>query len=130
LILDSSAIVSVVREEDGHGRLSAALEEAPSVAVGTPTLFETAMVLVGSTGAPGHRILSSFLADNGIVSIPFDERHWFVAADAYIRYGKGRHPAKLNFGDCMTYATAHLADHPLLFIGEDFAKTDIASALG
>jgi ribonuclease VapC len=130
LILDSSAIVSVIREEDGYGRLSAALEEAPSVAVGTPTLFETAMVLVGSTGAPGHQILSSFLADNGIVLIPFDERHSALATDAFLRYGKGRHPAALNFGDCMTYATSRLADRPLLFTGEDFAKTDIASALG
>jgi ribonuclease VapC len=57
--------------------------------------------------------------------IPFDDRHWSVAAEAFIRYGKGRHPARLNYGDCMAYATAKVAGAPLLFVGDDFAKTDI-----
>ena len=60
--------------------------------------------------------------------VPFDERHREVAAEAFIRFGKGRHPAGLNYGDCMTYATARLAGDALLFIGEDFAQTDLALA--
>jgi ribonuclease VapC len=62
--------------------------------------------------------------------VSFTERHATVAADAYVTYGRGRHPASLNFGDCMTYATARLADAPLLFVGDDFSQTDLPSALG
>jgi ribonuclease VapC len=63
-----------------------------------------------------------------IVVVPFDMAHWEAAAQAFIRYGKGRHPAALNYGDCMTYATAQLAERPLLYIGNDFAQTDIEAA--
>jgi len=60
---------------------------------------------------------------------PFNGRHSELAALAFLRYGKGRHPARLNYGDCMTYATARLADEPLLFVGEDFSKTDLRVAV-
>ena len=129
MILDSSAVVAVLREEDGSDGLVDAIEQAPEVAIGAPTLFETAMVLIARSGAAGRPTLSRFLQDNGIVSIPFDDRHWDVAAQAFHRYGKGRHPARLNYGDCMTYATARLADHPLLCVGGDFAKTDLELVL-
>lgn len=75
-------------------------------------------------------ILSRFLEENEVVVTPFDDRHWGVAAEAFIRYGEGRHSAALNFGDCMTYATARLAEEPLLYVGEDFAQTDLVAALG
>jgi ribonuclease VapC len=126
LILDTSAVVAVIREEGGASGLMDAIEAAQSVAIGAPTLFETAMVLIVREGeAAGRSFLSLFLEENGIVSIPFDDRHRNLALDAFLRYGKGRHPAKLNLGDCMTYATARLADQPLLCIGNDFAKTDL-----
>lgn len=130
MILDSSAVVAVIRDEQGEERLVEAIERAPSVGIGTPTLAEVSIVLVHCMGHVGRLALTGFLDDNDVVSIPFDERHWHTAAEAFIRYGKGRHPAALNYGDCMTYATAHLADHPLLFTGDDFAKTDLTSALG
>ena len=60
--------------------------------------------------------------------IPFTEDHWRVAVEAYTRFGKGRHAAALNFGDCLTYAVARLAERPLLFVGGDFAKTDLPPA--
>jgi ribonuclease VapC len=129
LILDSSAIICVIEEEDGFDDLLAALAAAPRVAVGAPTLFETAVVLIAREGAAGRATLSRFLDQNEIASIPFGERHWTVAAEAFIRYGKGRHPARLNYGDCMTYASAKVADAPLLFVGEDFAETDLTSAV-
>lgn len=129
MILDSSAIVSVIEEEDGSVDLAAALACAQSVAVGAPTLFETAIVLIAREGAAGRASLVRFLDDNDIVSIPFGARHWAIAAEAFIRFGKGRHPARLNYGDCMTYATARLADDPLLCIGNDFAQTDLQLAL-
>jgi ribonuclease VapC len=130
LIVDSSAAVAVIREEEGYTALADALRRAPSIAIGAPTLFETAMVLIAREGAAARPVLSRFLQENEIDVVPFDGRHWDLAAQAFLRYGKGRHPARLNYGDCMTYATARLADHPLLCVGEDFAKTDLALALG
>lgn len=129
MILDSSAIVCVIEEEDGYRGLLHAVVTAPSVAVGAPTLFETAIVLIAREGAAGRTSLARFLEKNGIASIPFDEHHSNLAAEVFVRYGKGRHPARLNFGDCMTYATARLAGRPLLCIGEDFARTDLPLAL-
>jgi ribonuclease VapC len=130
LILDSSAIVCVIEEEDGHEEILEALETAAEIAVGAPTLFETAVVLIARQGAAGRAALLRFLGENSIASIPFGAHHWGIAAEAFIRFGKGRHPARLNYGDCMTYATAHLAGDPLLCIGDDFAQTDLALALG
>lgn len=129
MILDSSAVVAVIRGEEGEERLLQAIDNADQVGIGAPTLTETSIVLVRLMGVAGRLALGRFLEWNRIVSIPFEARHWNVAAQAYIRYGKGRHPAALNYGDCMTYATAHIADRPLLFTGEDFAKTDLIAAI-
>jgi len=70
-------------------------------------------------------LLLRFFEETGIQIIPFTDPHWQRAIDAYSRFGKGRHPAALNFGDCMTYATAALARQPLLCLGDDFRKTDL-----
>jgi ribonuclease VapC len=128
LIVDTSAIVAVIREEEGCALLEDTLEAAPEVAIGTPTLFETAMVLTSRLGEPGRLALSLFLEENGIATLPFDARQARFAVEAFIRYGKGRHPAGLNYGDCMTYATARIVDAPLLFVGDDFSKTDLVAA--
>jgi ribonuclease VapC len=129
LILDSSALISVVRDEQGHDRLVEAIEGASQVGIGTPTLTESSIVLVRRFGPVGRSILFQFLRENGVFAVPFDDRHWSVATEAFIQYGKGRHPARLNYGDCMTYATARVAGAPLLFVGNDFAKTDLIPAL-
>jgi ribonuclease VapC len=86
------------------------------------------MVAIGRFGDEGEALVERFLDDWRVDVLPFGERHWLVADDAFARYGKGRHPAALNYGDCMTYATARLAEMPLLFTGDDFARTDIAPA--
>jgi ribonuclease VapC len=72
--------------------------------------------------------LTGILQELGINEIPFSQVHWREAVEAYQRFGRGRHPAKLNFGDCLSYATALLAGQPLLFVGNDFNQTDIDSA--
>jgi ribonuclease VapC len=128
LILDSSALIAVVREELGHDRVVKAIEGAAQMGIGTPTLVESSIVLVHMFGLQGRSILSRFLEENGVITVPFDDRHWRLSSEAFIRYGKGRHPAALNYGDCMTYATAKVADSPLLYVGDDFAKTDLAPA--
>lgn len=128
LVLDSSAVISVIREEEGHRRLHAKMEDAAILAIGAPTLFETGIVAVGRFGQAGRSVVAQFLEYWDVEVTPFDGRHWRVAFDAFLRYGKGRHPARLNYGDCMTYATARLAGMPLLFTGDDFARTDIVAA--
>lgn len=129
MILDSSSIVSVLFEEEDHGRLVQAMDDADVLAIGGPTLFETGMVAIGAFGLHGRTLVSQFLERWTVVVTPFDDRHWQIAIEAFLRYGKGRHPAALNYGDCMTYATASLADMPLLFVGDDFRRTDITPAL-
>jgi ribonuclease VapC len=128
LILDSSAVVSVLRQEQGHEDLFGALEGADALAIGAPTLVETGMVAIGRFGEAGRAIVALFVEDWAVEVVPFDDRHAAIAAHAFRRYGKGRHPAALNYGDCMTYATASAADEPLLFVGDDFAQTDLVSA--
>jgi ribonuclease VapC len=86
------------------------------------------MVMIGASGDGGGALVSSFGSSWDLIVIPFEERHAEVAIDAFGRYGKGRHPAALNILDCMTYATARIAGEPLLFTGNDFARTDIAAA--
>lgn len=103
------------------------MEEADDLAIGAPTLLETGIVAIGAFDLHGRSLVSRFLEQRKVVVISFDDRHWNMAAEAFIRYGKGRHPARLNYGDCMTYATAKVAGAPLLFVGDDFAKTDIVS---
>lgn len=129
MILDSSAVMALLREEDGHELLHLVLEASPLCGIGAPTLFETAMVATGRFGRGGLDLVGAFLDRWRVEVIPFDERHAALAFSAFARYGKGRHPAALNYGDCMTYATARLAEMPLLFTGRDFARTDLASAL-
>jgi ribonuclease VapC len=104
-----------------------ALESAGYAATAAPSLLEAHMVFVSRGGKAEH--LQSFLNSIGIEALPFTGDHLQTARKAFDRYGKGRHPAALNFGDCMAYAAASLARLPLLFIGDDFTKTDISSAL-
>lgn len=130
MVLDSSAVVSVVLEEGGYMRFVDAMVDAEQLAIGAPTLVETDVVMMRRYDLHGRALVAQFLQRHGVVVVPFTEDHRQAAAHAFVRYGKGRHPAALNYGDCMTYATADIAGHPLLFTGEDFAQTDIPSALG
>lgn len=128
MIIDASAILAVVFREAGYEEVLARLEAAPAVAAGAPTLAETGIVLHARLGEDSRGMLERILDELGIQEIPFGEVHWREAVDAFRRYGKGRDPAALNFGDCMTYAVARLAGEPLLFVGDDFARTDLDGA--
>jgi ribonuclease VapC len=129
LILDSSAILAVLFEGEGNERLVGALEGADVVGIGAPTLIETGIVAVKVFDLHGRSLVAQFLERWNVVVVPFGDRHERAALDAFIRYGKGRHPARLNLGDCMSYATASIAGEPLLFVGNDFAQTDLTPAL-
>jgi ribonuclease VapC len=125
MIVDSSVLLAIVFREPGYERLVAELTEAGAVAAGAPTLAETAIVLTARLGAAADGMLERMLDEFGVQEIPFGEIHWREAVDAFRRFGKGRHPAALNFGDCLTYATARLAGDPLRFVGGDFARTGL-----
>ena len=128
MVLDSSAIVAIHLKEPGHERLIEAIDRAEVVVAGIPTLLETAMVLTARLGQDARPILAAFLRRIEAEAVPFNDDHLDAATTAYLRFGRGRHPAALNFGDCMAYAVAAVAGMPLLFTGEDFARTDIARA--
>jgi ribonuclease VapC len=128
MIVDSSALVAMAWREAGHERLFQLIKAAGTAAAGTPTLAETGIVLQRRLGAKSDGMLERMLDVLGIQEIPFSEIHWREAVEAHRKYGKGRHKANLNFGDCMTYATAKLAGAPLLYVGDDFSHTDLASA--
>jgi ribonuclease VapC len=128
LILDSSAVVAILRREQGHDELEDVMQGAPKLAMGAPTLFETGMVAGSRLGVGGQELVGRFIEDWQVEIVPFGERHSREALDAFNRYGKGRHPARLNYGDCMTYATATVAKTSLLYVGKDFARTDVIPA--
>jgi ribonuclease VapC len=128
VILDSSAVLAILFREAGFETLFEKLAADANPGIGAPTLAETGIVLVARLGNATRGRLTSFLAQSDVAIVPFGEAHWRSAIDAFQRFGKGRHPAGLNFGDCMSYATARLADQPLLCAGAEFAKTDLRLA--
>lgn len=125
MILDSSAVVAILMEEPEAEDVLAKLRQPGSIGIGVPTLVETSMVLTSRWRKDSAPILEKFLSELGALVLSFDEAHWRVASEAFLRFGKGRHPAALNFGDCMSYATARVAGRPLLYVGADFPKTDL-----
>ena len=125
MIVDISAIVAVLLRQPGYEPVLEQLARATAAGAGAPTLAETGIVLAARLGVAGKTLLARFVQESGLVVVPFGDDHWGAAVDAFLRYGKGRHPAALNFGDCLTYAVVRLADEPLLCVGDDFAKTDL-----
>jgi ribonuclease VapC len=125
MVVDTSAILAVLLRQGEFAALNSALIAAAPSTVGTPTLAEAAIVLQARMGPAGLSALRSFLLEYDVRPADFGDDHWRSAAQAFGRFGKGRHPAALNFGDCMTYATARLAGEPLLCVGDDFAQTDL-----
>lgn len=128
MILDTSAIAAIAFQESGHEALRDRLAAADAVGVGTATLVEAGIVLSARLRRDARDLLARFLREADARIIAFDEEHWTAAVDAWLRFGKGRHPARLNFGDCLSYATARLAAEPLLCVGDDFPKTDLELA--
>jgi ribonuclease VapC len=125
MIIDTSALLNVIFREQGHPRVIRALASADFVGVGAPTLVEAGIVLAARLGPAGRASLENLVADVRATTIPFGAYHYRAAVTAFERFGKGRHAARLNFGDCMSYATAQIAARPLLCIGEDFPQTDL-----
>ena len=128
MVLDSSAIIAIELREPGFEHLIEKIGDAKAVVIGVPTMFETAMVLSRRRGQDARPWLRGFLRSVEAEAVPFTEEHLDAAMDAFLHFGKGRHRAALNFGDCMAYAVAAVAGMPLLYAGNDFAQTDIPAA--
>jgi ribonuclease VapC len=130
IALDSSALIAILRDEPEAEAFLIAIEATAFRVLSTVNYFETCMVLAGARGAEATLApLDEFLARARADLVTFDHEQAHAAREAFMRYGKGRHPAGLNFGDCAAYALAKTRKAPLLFKGNDFAKTDIVPAL-
>jgi ribonuclease VapC len=130
VILDSSAIIAIVRRESDREIYLDALLDAEKVAISSSTLLETRIV-AQRTGIEGlEEQIVSLILDHSVEIIPFSAAQQTLAAEAHRTFGKGSgHPAKLNFGDCFAYALAKESGEPLLFKGNDFSQTDMKPAL-
>lgn len=129
IVIDSSALVAILRDEPEQRILIDTIVDFGGPCISTATYVETAMVMELRWGPAGAREMDTLIDDVGIAMVPFDQAQAKAAREAFRRYGKGRHRAALNLGDCFAYALAKTLDSPLLFKGNDFALTDIKRAL-
>jgi ribonuclease VapC len=129
MILDTSAVTAILCGEPDTDRYIAAIEEADRLAIGAPTLVECGIVAQAKLGEHGPADLDNFLRRLHVEVVPFGEYEASVARYAFHAFGKGRHSAGLNFGDCLSYAMAGTYNDVLLYKGDDFSRTPVRSAL-
>ena len=125
MIVDSSALLAVLYREPDAEHYETVIAAAPDCRMSVANVLEASIVLEGRGGTAAGHELDVFLKDAAIELVPVTVAHMEAARRAWRRFGKGNHPAALNFGDCFAYALADVMDEPLLFKGEDFARTDV-----
>jgi ribonuclease VapC len=128
MIIDSSALVAILLDEPEALSLTTAIAESSTRRLPASCYLEASMILLARRAENGIRYLDFYVSRSRMEIAPFTESQARLARTAFERYGKGRHPAKLNFGDCMAYALAKETGEELLFKGTDFSLTDIAVA--
>ena len=126
MVIDTSALIAILQDEPERRAFNEAIEAAERRVVSVASFVEASMVVEARYGPDGVRNLDLFIAKAGIELVAVDTDQAHVARTAFRLYGKRRHPAGLNFGDCFAYALARTLDEPLLFKGADFSLTDIA----
>lgn len=129
MVLDTSAVVCILFQEAEAKLFARQIADDEVRLMSMVSVYESALVVESRKGAEGAVRLDTFLSDTGIVQVPFMAPHLQLAREAYRRFGKGRHPAALNLGDCAAYALARWSGEPLLFKGSDFSRTDIQAVL-
>lgn len=132
IFVDASAIVAVLAREASADEVIVCLEAGDDLITSPVAVFEAAAALTrifDCAPKDASALVAAFLDEAGVVTIPIDFNLALLAVEAFQAYGKGRHPAKLNLGDCFAYAGAKANNAELLFIGNDFTKTDVASAV-
>ena len=125
MVIDTSTLVAILTQEKDAAQLASAIEGDEMRFISAATLTEASIVVTAMFGEQGGADLDEMIEQMEVEVVPLTEDHARLAREAYVRYGKGRHPAKLNFGDCFPYALAKATGHPLLFKGNDFSQTDI-----
>lgn len=125
MVIDTSAVLAILQNELERRKFNEAIETADTRSMSTASFVESSIILESRYGADGVRDLDLFISKAQITLAPVDAEQAQLARQAFREYGKGRHPAALNFGDCFSYALAKSLDEPLLFKGEDFSRTDI-----
>ena len=128
MIVDTSAIIAILFGDDDAKSYADAISGAEICRASAATFVEASIVVEMQTKSAGSRQLDAFFRRAGIVIEPVTEEQAHLARQAFTDYGKGRHPASLNYGDCFSYALAKATGEPLLFKGKDFAKTDLIAA--
>jgi len=128
MVVDSSAFVAVVLEESREDEFLLKMANAPTLKISAVTLMETLMVLLSRGGQARVDAFDALIRRLRISIVPVDAHQALLARDAFARYGKGRDKAKLNFGDCFSYALAKYLGETLLFQGDDFSQTDVTVA--
>jgi ribonuclease VapC len=128
MVIDTSAIVAIAFNEPDAASLEQRIADDPVRVISAATVLEAAMVIEARLGEPGGSELDLWLHKVGVEIIAVEAEHADQARRAWRRYGKGRHPAGLNYGDCFSYALAALTGEPLLYKGNDFSQTDIRTA--
>ena len=130
MIIDTSALIAILRNEPEGASCALAIERTASRRISAANFVETAIVIDGARDPVASRRFDDLCREAQLIIEPVTEAQARIAREAYLDYGKGSgHPAKLNFGDCFAYALAKVAGEPLLFKGEDLAHTDVAPAL-
>ena len=131
IAVDTSIIIAILRAEPEERRFTDAVIDADAACMSAVSLQESSMVLAGQRGlAAVWQPLDELIRQLALEIVPHDRQLATIAREAFLRFGKGRHPAALNCGDCASYALAKARGVPLLFKGRDFAQTDITAALG
>ena len=130
MVIDPSAVLAILQREPESECFAALIEADPVRLISAISVLEAGMIAEVRKGEAGALELDNFILRGQIQTVPFDAEQADIARLAFRRFGKGRHPAGLNFGDCAAYALASSRGEPLLFKGEDFSKTDIAQAAG
>ena len=130
MIVDTSALIALIQNEPAAEQVAAVLAGASASFVGAPTLTETLVFLTARQGPVARTVFDRLRSEINLGVVEYTADHAYAAQRAYLRFGRGRHPAGLNFGDCMSYAVAHVAHEPLLAIGSDFPQTELEFAEG
>lgn len=125
MVIDTSAVIATLQNEPERRKFNEAIEASETRSLSTASFVECSMILESRFGPDGVRALDLFIARAQITLVPVDTEQAEIARRAFRDYGKGRHPAGLNFADCFSYALARSLGQPLLFKGNDFIKTDI-----
>ena len=129
MVIDPSAILAILQNEPERGDFNAAIAAADQRRLSAASLVELSIVVEARCGIEGQSDLDLFLTTANVAIVPFNADQGQIARSAFRRFGKGRHPAGLNLGDCYSYALAQFCAAPLLFKGHDFGFTDVQAVI-